>query len=58
VPHAYVRFDSARAQSVETARRFLQSRGVSSIGRYGSWTYASMEDALVEGQEAALSLDP
>lgn len=57
VPHAYVRFDSDRAEAVATARRFLESRDVSSIGRYGSWTYASMEDALVEGQEAAESLD-
>jgi protoporphyrinogen oxidase len=57
VPHAYVRFDSARADSVEIAQRFLRSRDVLSIGRYGTWTYASMEDALVEGQEAARSLE-
>jgi protoporphyrinogen oxidase len=57
IRHAYVRFDSARAESVEVARRFLASRGVHSIGRYGAWTYASMEDALVDGQRAAAALD-
>ena len=37
-------------------RQDTEARGVRMIGRYGCWEYASMEDALVQGTEAARDL--
>lgn len=52
---AYVVFDDAHAASVATITEWLASLAapVISTGRYGSWTYASMEDALIDGRDAA-----
>jgi protoporphyrinogen oxidase len=48
---AYVHI--TRASLAEQARigEALASRGVYSIGRYGRWTYCSIEDNIVEAQE-------
>lgn len=51
--HAYVIFDHAYFASLEALRPYLASRGIASTGRYGGWTYSSMEDALLNGREAA-----
>ncbi len=51
--HAYVIFDARHAEAVATLRAELERAGVLSTGRYGRWTYASMEDAIVDGREAA-----
>lgn len=53
IDHAYVVFDEAHDASVATIRAFLEEGGIDSIGRYGAWTYASMEDAIVNGRAAA-----
>jgi protoporphyrinogen oxidase len=50
---AYVVFDHAYDASVATVKAFLDEAGVLSAGRYGEWTYASMEDALLSGRDAA-----
>ena len=34
-------------------KRGLATRGVHSIGRYGSWTYCSIEDNIVEARALA-----
>ncbi|MDD5617608.1 MAG: FAD-dependent oxidoreductase [Candidatus Omnitrophica bacterium] len=34
-------------------QKFLRSRGVFSVGRYGNWEYSGMEHALMEGEEIA-----
>jgi protoporphyrinogen oxidase len=34
----------------------LEARGVHSVGRYGRWTYCSIEDNLIETQELAQTL--
>ncbi len=54
--HAYVIFDAARSRAVETIQGFLAEHGVRSVGRYGEWTYASMEDAIRAGRSAARAL--
>ena len=41
---------------VEAKKRALATRGVFSIGRYGSWTYCSIEDNMVETRELAAKL--
>ena len=51
LPYAYVVFDRARQRSLGRILRYLAGRGVISAGRYGAWTYASMEEALIAGRE-------
>lgn len=53
---AYVVFDDARDEATAKLLAHLEAHGVSSIGRYGKWTYASMEDALQDGRDAARRL--
>ena len=47
-----------RASLAETARlrALLAAEGVHSVGRYGGWTYCSIEDNLVETRALATSL--
>jgi protoporphyrinogen oxidase len=49
---AYVIFDRLRTPLVEQALRALAAAGIRSIGRFGGWTYSSMETALREGIDA------
>lgn len=55
LPHAYVLFDHAHAGAVACIEEFLAACGIQSTGRYGRWTYSSMEDALLDGRAAARS---
>ncbi|GAB4195339.1 MAG: hypothetical protein OHK0013_01500 [Sandaracinaceae bacterium] len=50
---AYVHITRASLTDVAQKKRLLESRGVSSIGRYGSWTYCSIEDNIVEARALA-----
>jgi protoporphyrinogen oxidase len=54
---AYVHI--TRASIAEHARlsRILQANGVWSIGRYGGWTYCSIEDNIVEARALAADFD-
>ena len=65
VSHHHVVLDPAyvhitKASLVETARlrAVLAHRGVHSVGRYGGWTYCSIEDNLLETRELAARLSP
>jgi hypothetical protein len=51
--YAYVIFDHERKRAVERILRYLNSKDVYSFGRYGSWIYSSMEDAVLQGKEFA-----
>jgi protoporphyrinogen oxidase len=53
IEHAYVVFDDAHAHATATILGWLAGHGVRSCGRYGAWVYSSMEDALLDGMEAA-----
>ena len=53
IPVAYVVFDDAYFKATDTIRGFLARAGIESIGRFGRWTYNGMEDALIDGREAA-----
>jgi protoporphyrinogen oxidase len=53
LPCAYVMFDEHHREATETIGAWLHGLGIRSCGRYGSWTYNSMEDAIVAGMEAA-----
>jgi len=47
-----------RRSIAEHARlsRILAAQGVHSIGRYGGWTYCSIEDNIVEARALVASL--
>lgn len=49
VPHAYVVHDARHASARGRILRDLADRGVHMIGRWGSWEYGSIEDALWQG---------
>ncbi|MFA6047018.1 MAG: FAD-dependent oxidoreductase [Phycisphaerales bacterium] len=46
---AYVVFSLKNKVIVESAREFLESHGVTSLGRYGSWEYSGMSSCLHDG---------
>lgn len=50
---AYVHITTASQREVEHYKGVLATRGVYAIGRYGSWTYCSIEDNIVEARELA-----
>ncbi len=54
---AYVHITSASNDDVAAKKRVLALRGVHSVGRYGSWTYCSIEDNIVEARDLALSFN-
>jgi protoporphyrinogen oxidase len=53
VSPAYVVFDAHRASVRDRLLDLLLQHGVQSVGRYGAWTYSSMEDAILAGKQAA-----
>ena len=53
---AYVHITEASIRDVREKREALAERGVYSIGRYGAWTYCSIEDNIVEAWELARQL--
>ena len=53
IPCAYVVFDHNYTPSLKAIRPWLDKYGILSIGRYGRWTYNAMENALIDGREAA-----
>jgi protoporphyrinogen oxidase len=51
---AYVLFDDACREATATIQGWLDRvGGIRSTGRYGAWTYNSMEDSIIQGMEAA-----
>jgi protoporphyrinogen oxidase len=56
IEHAYVIYDHNYTRSVQLIHNFLIENRIFSVGRYGSWNYSSMEDALLFGQQAAQSV--
>jgi len=55
-PWGYVIFDRHCSRDRERILAALRRRGVHSIGRYGGWTYNSMEDAILDGIRTAEAL--
>ena len=50
---AYVIFDEHRRAFRDRLLDLLLEHRVQSVGRYGAWTYSSMEDAILAGKQAA-----
>lgn len=53
---AYVHITRASLAAVQEQRARLAARGVHAIGRYGGWTYCSIEDNIVEARQLATRL--
>ncbi|MCA9515089.1 MAG: FAD-dependent oxidoreductase [Myxococcales bacterium] len=54
---AYVHITRGSVADVAEKKRVLALRGVHSIGRYGSWTYCSIEDNIIEARALARALN-
>jgi protoporphyrinogen oxidase len=55
---AYVHVTQGSMAEHARVKRILESAGVYSVGRYGGWTYCSIEDNLVETRELARTFGP
>jgi protoporphyrinogen oxidase len=53
---AYVHITSEGQRTVDAARDLLRAHGVHSVGRYGGWTYCSIEDNMIESRALARTL--
>lgn len=54
---AYVHISRESVARVASAKAELEAHEVYSLGRYGSWTYCSIEDNMVEARALAEKLD-
>ena len=54
---AYVHINRLSQDDVVTKKLYLREKGIHSIGRYGSWTYCSIEDNIAEAWALAEQLD-
>jgi protoporphyrinogen oxidase len=54
---AYVHITKTSLADVAEKKRMLARHGVHSLGRYGSWTYCSIEDNMIEARSLADALN-
>ena len=55
---AYVHITQKSVEAVRGLKETLAQHGIYSIGRYGSWTYCSIEDNIKEARALAAALHP
>jgi protoporphyrinogen oxidase len=55
---AYVHITQASLTETARLRAALAAEGIHSVGRYGGWTYCSIEDNLIETRALAAALAP
>jgi len=53
---AYVIYDKNYSKCLETIHPFLKKHNIYSIGRFGSWNYSAMEDAIIDGKNTAVKI--
>jgi protoporphyrinogen oxidase len=51
IPHAYVIFNAWRDKNLPHILSNLEKQNIYSIGRYGAWKYASMQEGLLDGKK-------
>jgi protoporphyrinogen oxidase len=56
IKHAYVIYDRFRSRHLPRIMQFLRSNRIYPLGRYGLWEYATMQEAILQGKEAAEAL--
>ena len=50
---AYVHINKDTELEISKLKEYLSRRGIYTIGRYGAWTYSSMEDCMIAAKELA-----
>ena len=50
---AYVHINKDTELEISKLKEYLSRRGIYTIGRYGAWTYCSMEDCMIAAKELA-----
>ena len=50
---AYVLYDQRHRTNTQVLKDFVAQQGIHTLGRYGSWEYAGMEDAIHQGHMLA-----
>ncbi len=55
--YGYVVFDAHYGWATQVIRSWLESHGIRPCGRYGYWTYCSMEDCILAGREVACAVE-
>lgn len=53
MPYAYVVYDHARKQNVDTIREWLSQEDIVLAGRYSEWEYYNSDHAFLAGKKAA-----
>jgi protoporphyrinogen oxidase len=53
IKYGYPIYDKHYLRATSAIREFLLRNNIIACGRYGSWKYMSMEDAILDGKEAA-----
>ena len=56
VEYGYIIYDCHRLRALRRITAFLNKNGIECLGRYGAWSYKSMEDVLIDGKRLADSL--
>lgn len=56
IPYAYVIYDKNYHQSLSIIQTYLNSMGVNSVGRFGSWEYSYIERNIKEARDLALNM--
>lgn len=56
LPVAYVIHDRARSERLPKILDFLKEHDIYTVGRFGSWGYGTMEQALIQGRDVARRL--
>lgn len=54
---AYVHINHKQLDDLVIQKKKLEEENIYSIGRYGSWTYCSIEDNILEAEQLALKLN-
>lgn len=53
IKHAYVIYNKWREDNLDNIINALNDINIQSIGRYGQWKYSSMQEAILDGKQAA-----
>jgi protoporphyrinogen oxidase len=53
IKYGYPIYDKNYSHATGAIKRFLSRNQITVCGRYGSWQYMSMEDAIIDGKNAA-----
>lgn len=53
---AYVHINGQTDKKVTELKENLNKENIYTIGRYGAWTYCSMEDSMIEAKNLAENL--